>query len=227
MAFIEAFKKLPRILGLLMSFSQFNWQDLAQYGLNSQEYNEYKSRYVDLYNQSKRPDANQKLALEVDYEIDLVCIDHINVAYILRLLEQVRTHAKTQQDKVVSELQQAIKDSDNPEVRLKSDIIETFVVTTYPNLDPNTSIQTAYQQFEHDERERELRDFAAQQGLAPELITETFETCEFKDHFPEDELREQLQSAPYNLGLLKTTQVAKSVKDFILQTALRFKDFGD
>ncbi|MDT3663163.1 MAG: type I restriction endonuclease subunit R [Anaerobiospirillum sp.] len=227
MAFIEAFKKLPRILGLLMSFSQFNWQDLAKHGLNCQEYNDYKSRYVDLYNQSKRPDANQKLALEVDYEIDLVCIDHINVAYILRLLEQVRTHAKAQQDKVLSELQQAIKDSDNPEVRLKSDIIETFVVSTYPNLDPNTSVQAAYQQFEHDERERELQDFAEKQGIAPDIIAHALDDYEFKGYIPDDELRKQLRAQPYNLGFLQLKPITNSIKDFILQTALRFKDLGD
>ena len=226
-AFIEAFKKLPRILGLLMSFSQFDWHDLAAHGLSCQEYNDYKSRYVDLYNQSKRPDAGQKLALEVDYEIDLVCIDHINVAYILHLLEQVRTHPKAQQAKELSELQQAIKDSDNPEVRLKHDLIETFVVTAFNDLDPNTSVQSAYQQFEHDARERELRDFAEQQGITPDIIANALDNYEFKGYIPEDELRKQLRANPYNLSFLQLKPITKSIKDFILQTALRFKDLGD
>ena len=163
----------------------------------------------------------------MDYEIDLVSVDHINVAYILRLLELVRTHTKAQQEQELAELRQDIARCDNPEVRRKNDLIETFVVKIFPHLDRNISIPAAYQQFEAAEHERALRAFADQEGLIPDLISDAFEEYEFSGHIPEDALRAQLQAAPYHYGLLQTTQKAKTIKDFILQTAFRFKDLGE
>ena len=230
-AFVAAFKQLPRTLGLLMSFSQFAWQQLAARGLSQQDYHEYKSRYVDLYNQAQQQaqqqDPQSKVPLDVDYEIDLVSVDHINVAYILRLLELVRTHTKAQQEQELAELRQDIARCDNPEVRRKNDLIETFVVTIFPHLEPTFSVQTAYQQFEAAEQERALRAFADQEGLIPDIVSDAFAEYEFSGHIPEDALRAQLQAAPYHYGLIQTTQKTKTIAKFILQTAFRFKDLGE
>lgn len=63
--------------------------------------------------------------------------------------------------------------------------------------------------------------------LAPDIITHALDDYEFKGYIPDDELRKQLRAQPYNLGFLQLKPITNSIKDFILQTALRFKDLGD
>lgn len=226
-AFVTAFKKLPRTLGKLTSLSQFAWSDLAAHGLSGAEYQDYKAHYVDRYNQAQEHAVTAKTQLELDYEIDLVCTDHINVAYILRLLENIRQRPQAQQAQELDKLRADMKSSDNPDLKRKQELIDTFVVEAFPHLDPDTTVQEAFDQFARAQRDRELRDFAEHEQLAPQIVEHALNEFEFKGYVPEDELREQLQSHPYNMGLLRTTQKTDQIKSFIFHTALRFKDLGD
>lgn len=226
-AFVAAFKKLPRTLGKLTSLSQFTWSDLAAHGLSDAEYQDYKAHYVDLYNQAQEHAVTTKTQLELDYEIDLVCTDHINVAYILRLLENIRQRPQAQQASEIDKLRADMKSSDNPDLQRKQELIDTFVVEAFPHLDPDTTVQEAFDQFARAQRDRELRAFAEQEQLAPQIVTEAFDDFELSGHLSRQKLRQQFKDYNYRFGISELKQVTQSLNDFILQTALRYKDLGD
>src|SRR5690606_41384207 len=74
----------------------------------------YKSKYLDLYEKVKRDTAKEKTSIldDIDFELELIHRDRVNVAYILKLLAKLKdtntTAAKTQKkrsEEHTSELQ--------------------------------------------------------------------------------------------------------------------------
>jgi type I restriction enzyme R subunit len=87
--FVQAFRKLMRAINVLQSYTDFDWEDLL---IDEQEFVDYKSKYLDLYEKVKRDNEKQKTSIldDIDFELELIHRDQINVAYILKLLAQLK-----------------------------------------------------------------------------------------------------------------------------------------
>jgi type I restriction enzyme R subunit len=87
--FVQAFRKLMRAMNVLQSYTDFDWEDLL---IDEQEFEDYKSKYLDLYEKVKRDNEKQKTSIldDIDFELELIHRDQINVAYILKLLAQLK-----------------------------------------------------------------------------------------------------------------------------------------
>lgn len=87
--FVQAFRKLMRAMNVLQSYADFDWEDLL---IDEQEFEDYKSKYLDLYEKVKQDNQKQKTSIldDIDFELELIHRDQINVAYILKLLAQLK-----------------------------------------------------------------------------------------------------------------------------------------
>ena len=87
--FVQAFRKLMRAMNVLQSYTVFDWDDLL---IDEQEFEDYKSKYLDLYEKVKRDTEKQKTSIldDIDFELEKIHRDKINVAYILKLLSQLK-----------------------------------------------------------------------------------------------------------------------------------------
>ncbi len=56
--------------------------------MDEQSFENYKSKYLDLYDKVKNNEAKQKTSIlnDIDFELELIHRDLINVAYIINLL---------------------------------------------------------------------------------------------------------------------------------------------
>jgi len=93
--FIQAFRQLMRIKNILVAFADFKWEDLA---MNEQLFEDYKSKYLDLYDKVKSDHQKEKVSIleDVDFELELIHRDEINVNYIIQLL--IKLKSNTQKD---------------------------------------------------------------------------------------------------------------------------------
>src|SRR5690606_11559484 len=82
--FIKAFRELMRLKNVLGTFTEFEFDDLV---MSEQDFEDYKSKYLDIYDSSKKP-GKEKVSIlnDVDFELELIHRDEINVSYILKLL---------------------------------------------------------------------------------------------------------------------------------------------
>ena len=99
LAFVRAFRDLIRLRNVLMSFTQFDPKAL---NLDAQTFEDYKSKYLDIYDKTKtdRPDDAVSIIDEVDFELELIQRDEINVAYILALLADALVDADSLDPKI-------------------------------------------------------------------------------------------------------------------------------
>jgi type I restriction enzyme R subunit len=113
--FIKAFRELIRIKNILAAFADFKWEDLA---MNEQLFEDYKSKYLDLYDKVKSDHQKEKVSIleDVDFELELIHRDEINVSYIIQLL--IKLKSKVQKD--VSQAEKEIFNLLNTEAHLRS-----------------------------------------------------------------------------------------------------------
>mgnify|MGYP001991001311 FL=1 len=87
--FIKAFRELMRLRNVLSTFADFDFDDI---GIEEQTFEDYKSKYLDLYDKVKTNTGGDKESIleEVDFELELLAMDVINVTYILNLLAKLK-----------------------------------------------------------------------------------------------------------------------------------------
>jgi type I restriction enzyme, R subunit len=104
--FVQAFRELMRLKNILTSYSDFNWDDLP---MNEQNFEDFKSKYLDIYDKVRSDHKMEKALIlnDVDFELELILRDEINVAYILKLIAQLKGAGKndqSRQHKVIMDL---------------------------------------------------------------------------------------------------------------------------
>ena len=147
--FVKIFRELMRLRNVLESFSEFNDADLT---LTAQSFADYKSAYLDLYDKVKTDTAKEKDSIlgDVDFELELIHKDVINVQYILtllaRLYDAIDTEAPT--------LRKLILDSVGGDIELRSkrELIQKFIDSTLPSLSSSAEIPDSFEEFWEQER---------------------------------------------------------------------------
>ena len=91
LAFFKAFRDLIRIKNILTAFSDFKWDDVY---MSEQEFEDYKSKYLDLHDKAKSSHEADKVSIleDVDFELELIHRDEINVSYIIQLLIKLKAN---------------------------------------------------------------------------------------------------------------------------------------
>ncbi|PHQ80236.1 MAG: restriction endonuclease subunit R, partial [Coxiella sp. (in: Bacteria)] len=149
LAFVRAFRDLIRLRNVLKSFTEFLPADLD---LPPQEFEDYKSKYLDIYDRTKTGDDGASIIHEVDFELELIQRDEINVVYILRLLAEALEDENSLDQNVRDEgakKRAAILDllGSEQHLRSKRDLIERFIDENMPNIPAGKTVEVAFEEF--------------------------------------------------------------------------------
>jgi len=147
--FIQAFRALLRAKNVLESYADFSWDDL---GIDEQTFENYKTKYLDLYDKVKKETAKEKASIldDVDFEVELIHRDQINVAYILKLLaklKEAKTSEVQQQRKAIMELL-----GGDITLRSKRELIEQFIQENLPFINDTDDIPDEFEKYWHDQK---------------------------------------------------------------------------
>jgi type I restriction enzyme R subunit len=147
--FVQAFRKLLRNMNVLQSYADFDWEDLE---IDEEEFNKYKSKYLDLYQKVKQDNQKQKASIldDIDFELELIHRDQINVAYILKLLAQLKgantSDAKAQRKAIMDLLGGDIQ------LRSKRELIEKFINENLPQIKDEDNINDEFEKFWQEQK---------------------------------------------------------------------------
>ena len=140
--FVRAFRELMRTKNILSGFSEFTFDDLD---MSEQEFEDYKSKYLDIYDKTKDGEGEdgESIIDDVDFELELIQRDEINVAYILRLLAALHGSEKKGDRE---QKRKAIIDLLGSEVKLRSkkELIEKFINENMPGINKSGEIPNAF-----------------------------------------------------------------------------------
>lgn len=163
--FVQAFRALMRTVNILGSYTDFDWEDLP---ISEQDFEDYKSKYLDLYDKVKNDHTKQKTPIldDIDFELELIHRDEINVAYILKLLSQLKgstgTSAATQRKKIMDMLAGEV------EYRSKRELIEKFILENLPNIKDADNIPDEFEKYWSDQKVLALHKMCEEENLDKE-----------------------------------------------------------
>ena len=224
--FIIAFRSMAKTLATLKTFSKFDWDDLAVV-MDENEYEGFKSWYLYYKDQTHNPNPKVLVPVDVDFDIELVRTDRINVVYILNLLKNANTHDKTEEEKQqdVDLILREIERSDNESLRLKKEVMRQFILTRFYDLPEDADVMEAFTQFEKEQMKADMEEFAFDNKIDYMIVSELFTEYVFHGTISDDDIRKRLTA--YKLGLLKMTKLTKSVKTFVTETYNKYKAEGE
>ena len=225
--FIIAFRTMVGTLATLKTFSKYDWADLAVV-MDEDEYEGYKSWYL-YYRDHQGDDGDEKVPVpvDIDFDIELVRTDRINVVYILNLLKSVNKAGKTPEEREadLDLILREIERSDNESLRMKKDIMAEFVRTRLYDLSDDADIMVAFEDFTKEHEKAEIEAFSQDNGIDYAVMNDIMTEFIFNGKISDESVRRRLES--YHLGLLKITKLTKSIKEFISRTYMKYKAEGE
>jgi type I restriction enzyme, R subunit len=160
--FIQAFREVIRIKNVLDCFTQFTFEDLP---IDEQTFADFRSKYLDLYDKVRSDREKEKVSIldDLDFEVELISRDKINVSYIIGLLRNMQEakpadrakHRKSIIDILDTETQ----------LRSKKELIERFILDHFPNIPAGTDVGDVFDEFWDEERKRAIEVITADEGL--------------------------------------------------------------
>lgn len=230
LAFVRAFRQLMRLLNILKTFAEFNFVDLD---MDAQTFEDYKSKYLDIYDRmrSLKEESSASIIEEVDFELELIQRDEINVAYILELLarlQQQEQSADAKERKKGKEQREAIFEllSKEGTLRSKRELIEKFIIDYMPGLSPEQNIKQVFSAYWVEEKHKAITELCAAEGMSREAVLQMLDTYQFTGKEP---LRETVFAAlDTKPKLLERKNVFERIVDKLLSFVRTFDDdMGD
>lgn len=165
--FVKVFRELMRLRNILESFSEFDDDELA---LPAQRFADYRSAYLDLYDKVKTDNTKEKASIleDVDFELELIHRDVINVQYILTLLARLYD-AETSEAQSIRNL---VLDSvaGDIDLRSKRELIQKFIDSTLPGLSSSAEIPESFEEFWEQERVSAFENLCKEEQLDAEKL---------------------------------------------------------
>jgi type I restriction enzyme R subunit len=204
--FIQAFRALLRAKNVLESYTDFTWNDL---GIDEQTFENYKSKYLDLYDKVKKDTAKQKASIldDIDFEVELIHRDQINVAYILKLLAKLKgakTSETQQQRKAIMELL-----GGDVMLRSKRELIEKFILENLPIISDADNIPDEFEKYWHDQKVLALGKICEDENLDKEQFKALIDAYIFSGQDPlRDDVFNCLGNRP---SILKAKEIGERI----------------
>ncbi|MCE7058126.1 type I restriction endonuclease subunit R [Algoriphagus sp. AGSA1] len=208
--FIKAFRELMRLKNVMGTFTEFEFDDLV---MSEQDFEDYKSKYLDIYDSSKKP-GKEKVSIlnDVDFELELIHRDEINVSYILKLLANLKDAAPEDQEKQKKAIVELIVGES--QLRSKRELIEKFINQTLPVIEDSEDIPEEFLNFWTKERIEALKKLSAEEGLDTDKLEQVIGDFIYTEKEPlRDDIIGMLNSRP---GLKERKTIAERVKSKIM-----------
>jgi type I restriction enzyme R subunit len=214
LAFITAFRDLMRVKNILTSFSDFTWESVY---MQEQEFEDYKSKYLDLHDKAKSSTESEKVSIlnDVDFELELIHRDEINVQYIIQLLIKLKANEKKDAEKVRQEISNLL--NTEKQLRSKRELIEKFIRENLEGIKNTDDIPQEFEKFWNFEQDKAFLELVKDENLSQERTQVLIENFLYSEKEPlRDEILDLLE------GDKPTLLERKPVGDRILNRIVDF-----
>jgi type I restriction enzyme R subunit len=213
--FIKAFRELMRIKNILTAFSDFKWADLK---MNEQQFEDFKSKYLDLYDKVKSSHQKEKVSIleDVDFELELIHRDEINVVYIIQLLIKLKAQTQKETTKVEQEIFNLL--STETTLRSKRELIEKFIQENLPVIVDSDEVAPAFDKYWREEQQKAFSKMVTEENLSPEKTEKLIEDYLFAERQPlRNEILELIDGEKPSLLQRKKLgdRILKRILDFV------------
>lgn len=213
--FVKGFRHLLRLKNILITFADFDFKDT---NMSEQTFEDFKSKYLDIYDKVRNDHEKEKVSIldDVDFELELVRRDEVNVDYILRLLSQLVGASEEDKTRIINSVMVTL--SGDATLRSKRELIEKFINNTVSKIANSEDMEDAFNDFWTKEKSDALLRISNEEGVISEKVEKLIEHYVFTGRKPrKTELADTLEKQP---GILQRNSILKRLNK-------RFNDFID
>jgi type I restriction enzyme R subunit len=200
-----------RLKNVLATFTEFDFVDLS---MDEQSFEDYKSKYLDLYDKAKSAHQKEKVSIlqDIDFELELIHRDEINVAYILKLLAKLKDATEEEHEKQKKAIIELM--TGDAQMRSKKELIERFIQENLPVIEDSDNIPEEFENYWSKERLLALEKLSQEENLDSEKLQAVIGNYLFTEKKPlRDEIIGMLNTRP---SLKERKTVAERVTEKIL-----------
>ncbi|MFV0571304.1 MAG: type I restriction endonuclease subunit R [Xanthomarina gelatinilytica] len=213
--FVYAFRALMRLNKKMGHFTEFSWKDLD---MCENDFAEYTSKYMKLKDSINVKSSTEKASIlnDIDFELELLKRDTINVSYIIELLAIFKSkHSEKDKKNIEDDISRLLKSEVT--LRSKRELIEKFIQDNLPQIEDSDTIPQEFEKFWTEQQQKAFETFVKEENLSSEKTQKLIEDYLYAERKP---LRDEL------LGLIEGDKPSvlkrKSIGDRILQKVVNF-----
>lgn len=192
--FVRAFRRLLRALNVLQAYTDFDWDDFT---IDQEEFKSYETKYLELKERVKRNEGKDKASIldDIDFETELIHRDKITVAYIMKLLAQLKdapvATAAAQRKAILDTL------AGDTQLQSKRALIEKFIDEHMPTVVDADAIDDAFEQYWQDQKVLALAKLCEEEKLDQAQFKALIDTYIYSGREPiKDEVFQCLDNRP-------------------------------
>jgi len=210
--FIKAFRELIRIKNILETFVDFDFNKLW---IDAQTFEDYKWKYLDLYDQVKARKDKEKVSIldDVDFELELITRDEINLDYIISLLANLIDV----DDKYKENQKKAILDVISWDVKLRSkkELIEKFIEENVWNIKDSSNINSEFEKFFNKQKVKAFKKFCKEEKIDEDKFEILLNNYLYTEKIPL--MEEVANTLNYKPKLLERKTIIERVKEKMIK----------
>lgn len=203
-----------RTLNVLKTFTEFTFDDIST---NEQTFEDYKSKYLDLRHKVKRDNSKEKVSIlnDIDFELELIHRDEINVAYILKLLAQLKDALPNEQEKQHKAIMDIV--SGDIQLRSKRQLIEKFINEHLPVIEDSDDIPEEFIQFMSAEKEHAIQTLSKEEDLNATKLEKVIGDYLFTEKLPlRDDIIDTMNTRPsLKERKTKSERITNKITEFV------------
>ena len=214
--FIKAFRDVMRLINKMKQYADFSFDNLP---ISHQEFEDFKSKYLDLYEETKgigkEEDKGHSVLDDLDFELELIHRDEINVTYIMNLIIKLQAAPSTEKDKQEKMIQDLL--NSDLKLRSKKELIEKFIQKQLPLITDAEQVLEEFDQFVYIERQNALKEMSKDEQLDPSKLEKVIGEYLFSDKQPlrDDIVGTMLQRPSLKERSSKIERVTHKIFDFV------------
>ncbi|AKH32406.1 Type-1 restriction enzyme R protein [candidate division SR1 bacterium Aalborg_AAW-1] len=212
LAFVQAFREVIRLHNILEGFADYRFEGFA---ISSQEYEDFKSKYLDIYDSTKSGGKEKVSILEdVDFELELIQRDEITVTYILSLLAKLKgTTNITKKEALHQQIMQII--GGNRSLRSKRELIEEFINNYLATITETEDVEESFYTFLDEKKKLALNELIQEEKLIPSEVHKIIDHYIFSEKKPlRDDIVGALETKP---TILQRTPIITRVTEKLMK----------
>ena len=219
--FILTFRELSNILVKLETFVNFEFEK-KELGISNQEYQDFKSKYFTIYEMVKKEQGDKvSVLLDIDFGIEIMHSDKINVGYIMNLIRDIDFSSEEKRDRDIKNIISSLDRADNVELRLKVDLLKEFLQRVVPTLNEDSDVDFEYSKFEAHKRVQEINYFAEKIGLSYDFISESVSEYEYCGIINREEISKEVKDK-LKLKFLEGKTKVETIKNFVYDHTAKY-----
>lgn len=237
--FVLAFREIIRKHAEIQIYEDYS-DEADDLGMTEQQFNDYKSKYLDItvgfieppvtppvVAEDPVPYGNSQGLEDIDFCLELLHSDIINVAYILELIANLDPYSNDYPERRKNIIDTMIKDA---EMRSKAKLIDGFIqknvdedkenfMIQRQKADGTSELEERLNNYISTEREKAVNSLAQDEGLSPDILDHYLKEYDYLQKEQPEIIQKALKEK--HLGLIKTRKALARIMDrlrYIIRT---------